>query len=238
MAADHSLSLDPRLSMIAELVGRCECCADIGCDHGRLGAFLLQTGRARRVQLLDISEPSLRKARRLVALLGLADRADFGVGDGAKAMTGPADVVVIAGMGGTTIAGILRAGKDRLGSARLILQPNVAAPELRSALAELGWRISDERIARDGRRNYVLIVAEPGKTDYSLKQTLVGPVLLERLPAELAPYAAFRLRVARKALAGAERAGDEAQAAPLKREIEIWEEVEACLRRSEQSSNC
>lgn len=232
------LSLDSRLSLIADLVGRCGCVADIGCDHGRLGAFLLQTGRCDRVQLLDISEPSLAKARRLVALLGLGDRVDFGVGDGASAMAGSAEVVVIAGMGGTTIAGIVEAGREKLGGARLILQPNVAAPELRTALSRCGYRIVNERIAPDGRRNYVIIVAEPGESAYDLRQTLVGPVLLDRLPPELAPYAAFRLRVARKALKGAEAAGDDIQAAPLRKEIEIWEEVSACLRPSDRSWNC
>ena len=226
------ISLDPRLSLISELVGQCDCCADIGCDHGRLGAFLLQTGRCRRVQLLDISAPSLAKARRLIGQLGLADRVSFSVGDGAAAMTGPADAVIIAGMGGTTIAKILREGQDKLKSARLILQPNVAAPELRTALSESGWRIVDEQIARDGRRNYVVIVAERGKSSYDQKQTLVGPVLLERMPPALAPYAAFRLRVARKALAGAAAGGDKAQQAALEQEIAIWEEINACLKRS------
>ena len=51
------------------------------------------------------------------------------------------------------------------------------------------------------------------------------PVLAE----ELAPYADFRLRVAKKALGGAEAGRDGAQAALLKREIEIWEAVRACL---------
>ena len=170
--------------------------------------------------------------------MNLSDRADFGVGDGTAAMTGPADVVVIAGMGGTTIAGIVEADQNRLGPAKLILQPNVAAPELRASLARCGWRILDERIARDGRRNYVVVVAERGKTDYSLKQIIVGPVLLERMPAELSPYAAFRLRVARKALAGAQAGGDAAQRAVLEQEIGIWEEVSACLKRSGISSSC
>lgn len=231
------IALDPRLSLIAELVGSCRCCADIGCDHGRLGAFLLQAGRCERVQLLEISEPSLQKARRLIGLMNLSDRVDFGVGDGAQAMTGPADVVVVAGMGGATIARILREGQARLASARLILQPNVAAAELRAALAECGWRITDERVAADGRRHYVVIVAVRGRAAYSPEQLLVGPVLLERMPPELMPYAAFRLRVAQKALRGAEAGGDEAQRTLLRREAEIWEEVGACLGRSERSSN-
>ena len=231
MGRRGEIALDPRLSMIARMVGQCECCADIGCDHGRLGAFLLQTDRCRCVQLTDISAPSLDKARRLMRDLGLADRVRFSVGDGLAALEGRPDVVVIAGMGGATIADILRAGRDRLAGARLVLQPNVAAPQLREALCRMDYAVTDERVVQDGRRCYVIIQAEPGRADYGLKERIVGPVLLARMPEELAPYAAFRLRVAKKALAGAEASADKAQRAPLEREIAIWEEVCACLRR-------
>lgn len=225
------IALDPRLSMIARLVGQCDCCADIGCDHGRLGAFLLQSGQCRRVQFADISAPSLNKARALIDALGLAERAEFCVGDGALALKRPAQAVVIAGMGGVTVAGIIRDGRDRLQDARLVLQPNVAAPQLRAALQSCGYAIADERVVADGRRNYVIMLAKPGEAEYDIRQLIVGPVLLERLPPELWPYARFRLRVAQKALRGARESSDEAQIAPLAKEIEIWEEVCACLRR-------
>ena len=48
-------------------------------------------------------------------------------------------------------------------------------------------------------------------------------------PELLADYAAFRIRVARKALDGAQNGSDAAVIAALKREIEIWEDVQACL---------
>ena len=225
------IALDPRLSMIARMVGRCESYADIGCDHGRLGAFMLQRGLCQRAVLTDISKPSLSKAKRLIGMLGLADRVEFRVGDGALALTRPVEAVVIAGMGGTTIADILRAGRDRLGGARLVLQPNVAAPELRAALCACGYEINDERVVRDDRRLYVIIAARPGEAKYDRRQLTVGPVLLERLPEELEPYAQFRCRVAKKALEGASASGDPAQAAPLEAELLIWEEVLSCLRR-------
>ena len=225
------IALDARLSMIARLVGRCECCADIGCDHGRLGASLLQSGLCARMIFTDISEPSLAKARRLIRGLGLEDRAAFAAGDGALALNESADAVVIAGMGGATIAEIVRAGREKLSDARLILQPNVAAPQLRQALSECGYQIYDERVVQDGRRNYVVIAARQGRSSYDERQLVVGPVLLEKLPAELTPYAKFRLRVAKKALGGARQSTDGAQVAPLEREIAIWEEVLACLQR-------
>ena len=230
MRESRGISLDPRLSMIARLVGSCECYADIGCDHGRLGAFLLKSGQCQRALLTDISEPSLQKARDLIALLGLSERVDFCVGDGALALTRLVDAVVIAGMGGSTIARIIREGGAHLKDARLVLQPNVAAPELRGALSACGYAICDERVVQDGRRSYVIIVAHRGVSSYSKKQLTVGPVLLERMPAELVPLARFRLRVAQKALKGASASGDAAQMRPLMDEIGIWEEVLSCLQ--------
>ena len=228
---EKRITLDSRLSLIAEMVGRCACYADIGCDHGRLGAYLLQNDRCERAQLTDISEPSLRKARALIGMLEMSDRAVFCVGDGANALAEPADVAVIAGMGGATIAHIIKSGRERLGSARLILQPNVGARELREALVDCGYRISDERVVQDGGRNYLVIAAEPGTADYSERELVVGPVLLARLPEEMKPYAVFRLRVARKALRGASAAGDAESIKALSREVGIWEEVCACLQR-------
>ena len=229
MLCDKRILLDPRLSRIAELVGTCECCADIGSDHGRLGAFLLQSGQCRRMVLTDISAASHSKARKLIALMDLENRTDFRVGDGALAIDCPVDAAVIAGMGGDTIATIVDESAGRLHGARLVLQPNVALASLRRRLNACGWRIVDEDLVRDGRRIYPILLAIEGKQELSALQAEAGPVLLESRPPLLADYAAFRLRVARKALSGAQQGGDEESMYELRREIKIWEEVEACL---------
>ena len=225
MAYDKRISLDPRLSLIADLVGICPVCADIGSDHGRLGAFLLQNARCDRVVLTDISAASLEKARRLIAMLGFTDRADFCVGSGALALHTRVNVAVIAGMGGETIAGILENAEDRLRGARLILQPNVAAEQLRRALCRCGWRIADERLARDGRRIYPIIVAEEGNQALTDAEALIGPVLMRTHTKELADYRAFKLRVLTKALDGARGGADAQTAAQIERELRMWEEL-------------
>lgn len=229
MVYDKHISLDPRLSMIADLLGTCTCCADIGSDHGRLGAFLLQNHRCGHICLTDISAPSLEKARKLISLLGLQDQASFHVGNGAQILDRRVDAAVIAGMGGETIAEIIEGSQGKLDGARLILQPNVAAPFLRRRLNASGWEIVHEALVRDGRRIYLILCAQQGSQKLTDLEYEVGPVLLRDRPALLADYAAFRLRVARKALSGAEQGRDEAVAAALRREIEIWKEVEACL---------
>ena len=229
MLCDKRISLDPRLSRIAELVGICECCADIGSDHGRLGAFLLQSGQCQRVVLTDISAASLSKARKLITLMDLENRTSFCVGDGARAIDCPVNAAVIAGMGGETIASIVEESAGRLRGARLVLQPNVALASLRRRLNKSGWRIVDEDLVRYGRRIYPILVATEGEQRLSELQAEAGPVLLERRPPLLADYAAFRLRVARKALSGAQQGGDAESMNELRREIAAWEEVEACL---------
>lgn len=228
MLHEKRIVLDPRLSMIAEMVGHVKSYADIGCDHGRLGAFLLQRGWVEHAFLMDISESSLDKARALIRLLDLESRTRFIVGDGAEGLCEPVEAVVIAGMGGTTAAGIIERGREKLGDARLVLQANVAVPELRQRLSGAGYYIHDEKIVRDGRRQYVILEARCGASSYTEEELEVGPVLLREKPQALADYAAFRLRVAEKALMGAENA--DAQAAnDLRREIRIWEDVKACL---------
>ena len=230
MNDSRRIVLDSRLSAVAKMVGSCRNYADIGCDHGRLGAYLLKTDQCLQAQLTDISPDSLEKARRLLALLNLTDRVLFLVGDGAKALAYAPEVAVIAGMGGETIAGIIREGRAALGDARLVLQPNVDAPLLRAALCECGYRIDDERIALDGGRHYVIIAASPGQAQYNEIELKVGPMLFRDMPPELESYARFRMRVSGKALDGARAGGDLDIIMDLEHEYLLWKGVLECLQ--------
>ncbi|MBQ8952995.1 MAG: SAM-dependent methyltransferase [Clostridia bacterium] len=229
------IELDERLSMLAALTPACPVAADIGADHGFLGAWLLESGKCERVQFLDISEKSLKKASRLIRGSGLTDRAVFSVGDGAEALTEPAGAVIIAGMGAATIEGILERGQARLGDATLVLQPNINVEHLRRGLVRLGYEILDEELARAGGRWYVGILAGRGSASYTDKELLAGPVLLRKRHPALGGYVQFRLRVQRKAYEGAVRS-DEARARELYDEIKCWEEIESWLQALGKSS--
>ena len=74
--------LDDRLARAAALFPACAYGADIGADHGRLSCILLARGVCERMCVADVSAPSLQKARHLLDVHGLADRADVIVGDG------------------------------------------------------------------------------------------------------------------------------------------------------------
>jgi len=220
----RAISLDARLSAVARLVPPCECAADIGADHGFLGAHLLLTGRCARVRFVDISEHSLSKARRLIAKLKLEGRAEFLIGDGAETLSGPVDAAVLAGLGAEVIRGILQRGREKLAGAALVLAPNLDAPLLRRFLMESGYEIADEALAVQGRRFYPVIAARPGQARYSALELVAGPVLLKKRPDSLFEYAAHRARIAARALPGAE-AGGEPWAAELREELTLWREV-------------
>ena len=226
----RTYSLDKRLAAIEEMIPPCALVADIGADHGRLGTHLLLTGRAQRVAFLDISAPSLDKAKALTKRLGLDERVKFYVGDGALPLDESPDCAVIAGMGGETIAGIVEAGRERLKNTVLIMQPNVAQYQLRKRLMATGYAITDECIARAAGRWYTIIQAQPGPAQYDERALLIGPVLLGRRDEALTGYAQFQYRVTAKALNGAVAGGDPI-AEELKWTLDQWKEVRTWLQR-------
>ena len=220
----RAITLDARLSAIAKLVPPCESAADIGTDHGYLGAHLLLVGRCDFVRFVDISPESLEKARRLIGKLRLTGRAEFLVGDGAAALQEPVGAAVMAGMGAEVICGIIGRGREKLLNAQLILSPNLDAPMVRRYLMENGYEITDEALIQEGRRFYPVILARPGAAKDDRLQILAGPVLLEKRPESLLAYANHRALVIEKALPGARRGG-EPWADDMAEELEIWREV-------------
>ncbi len=160
---ERYVHLTQRLSAALELIGSSKTVADIGCDHGRLCAALLQSDPERTVVATDISEESLRKAQDLLNHIGVVDRVSFRVGDGLQVLkNGECDTIAMLGMGGTLMVRILEACAVPLCGARtFVVQPMRAQAEIRSYLHKYGFRITDDRIVREGQRLYQILRAEP-----------------------------------------------------------------------------
>ena len=151
--------LDKRLRCVAGLVRPGSVLADIGTDHAHLPVWLVKEGVCPRAVAADIRIGPAAAARRSVEAAGLEERIDVRVGDGlAPLCPGEADDIVIAGMGGETIASILGAApwtKD--GRYRLILQPMTRHECLRRFLLTGGFDILSEQIVQEGRRRYLVL---------------------------------------------------------------------------------
>lgn len=196
METDQTPSLDrlpERLRAIAGLVPDGLALADIGTDHGLLPVALVTVGRCPRAVATDLNSGPLAAAGWRVSRSGLDGRIETRIGDGLSPLKpGEVGVVVIAGMGGGTISGILERGIEvARGAARLILQPMNSAGRLRRWLRSGGFRLTDEDLVREGSRLYVIMAAEPVKTDEALGEMPVlsepgeilidlGPILWEK----------------------------------------------------------
>lgn len=175
------IQLDERLGAIADLVSEaiagCPCprAADIGCDHGRLTAHLLERHENLFMIAGDVSAPSLEKARALLTSKKLSHRAKTVVSDGLSEVDAPLDAIVIAGMGAEMILRIVREGEAKIGDASLIVQANVDLPLLRSGLAEMGFAVIREVFSCAGGRRYVTMLAERmEKRTLSEREALLG----------------------------------------------------------------
>ena len=139
--------------------------ADIGCDHGYLGIWLIANKVAEYVIASDLREQPLQKALENSRLYETSDHMEFHVADGLAAVRPDSvDTIICAGMGGDCIAHILEeAPWVRNPQYTLILQPQTSGNDLRRYLGEQGFVIESEQLVQDGGFLYFTILARYGE---------------------------------------------------------------------------
>ena len=201
-------ALQPRLRAIADLVPPGSRLADIGTDHGYIPIDLLLDGRITAAIATDIGELPLDHARRTAKRCGLAEGIDFRLGDGLGPLApGEADVIVIAGMGGDSIADILAASPWAREGPLLLLQPMSKAEVLRAFLPENGYRVEAERLAADKGKLYPILTVQGGAMAPAAAAEAWGGFLLQRDPL-WGLYLEDRLLRLRRAVSGLAKARD------------------------------
>ena len=157
--------LSPRLKMVGELVPEGARLADVGTDHAYLPAALLRSGRIPFAIAADLRQGPLARAKATVRGAGLEGRVAFRLCDGLSGIRPEeVDAVVIAGMGGETIADILAAAPwVRENRIPLVLQPMSSMPDLRVWLQRNGYRIVTERLCREGDTLYTALSVQAGE---------------------------------------------------------------------------
>lgn len=163
---------------------------DVGCDHGKLTVYLLGSGKARRVIATDIREGPLSRAKDLVGRWGLSDKVQFLLGDGLSRVcpdkiSPPLTHIVIAGMGGVTMANIIDSAPFlRSDKIYLVLQPAQRGYYIRQYLRDSGFRILTERAVEEHGKFYtcILSVWDGFKRDISSGEIFFGNILSETTP--------------------------------------------------------
>lgn len=154
--------LDNRLKKVAELVSGEGIAVDVGTDHAYLAADLIKSGKCQKVIASDVKEGPLDSARSTVEKYGVQDSVELVLSDGLEnvPLEGVTDIV-IAGMGGETIAEIIgNSSADKPENVRFILQPMTKVELLRKKLYEYQYEITGEYAVEDKDKIYVIITAE------------------------------------------------------------------------------
>ncbi len=218
--------LDERLTLAASLYEPCEWGADIGTDHAHLPCHLLRKGVCQKMIAADVSPGALQNARENLTRAGLLDSADITLADGLDALEHQhCGCVSVMGMGGKTLAEILRRGQDKLHGAVLVLSAHTELHLVRQAIADIGYRIVREELCRAAGRFYVFWRAEPGAADMTEEAVLYGRLLWETEHSQLQSYAAWRMRVAQDRLNGLRAAAvpDTDAIAAVEREVRFFQ---------------
>lgn len=151
-----------RLAEIASRVALGSVVLDVGCDHGYIPIYLAENDIASRVFASDISRGPLETAKKNAAKRGFSDKITFYLADGIPEAAAPlVDTVIIAGMGGETIAGILNGTPKTLkAGVFFILQPQTKQGELLEYLRANGFGDITLSEVVEGRRKYTIITAK------------------------------------------------------------------------------
>ena len=174
--------LTPRLSLVASLINNGRRICDIGTDHAFLPVFLTLSRISPSSVAADINKGPLKKAAETILRYNCGDKIKTVLSNGFENIErDDFDDAVIAGMGGELISSILdKAPFLKSKNAKLYLQPMTAIPELRTYLYKNGYTITDERLAKEGEKLYIVFEAVAGKDEMPL-EPLFGSCLIKHM---------------------------------------------------------
>ncbi len=221
------IKLTPRLETIAELVNNSEAAADIGTDHAYLPVYLIERGKAKRAIASDIAEGPLTRAAETVRKHRVSGMISLRLGAGLETLTpgDKADTIIIAGMGGETIAEILEHSPEVVSAAKLIIaQPMSSVPEFRDYIYQSGYSDIRERLAAEGGKIYNIISISPTKMTHAPlepHERLAGRDLLARKPEHFDKYLKNLTNALEAKISGLSRAASPEAKAELERTKDI-----------------
>jgi len=206
------IKLSKRLQINADMVPHGARVADIGCDHGYLGIYLLQNELAEFVVASDLNKMPLESAKENAAQYGVADKIAFVCANGLDGIDPEAvDAIVIGGIGGDLMRGILeRAPWVRNPKYTLILQPQSGAKDFRQWLFTEGFSVlQEEPSVEENHIYFTMQLRYTGERFFATPgQLYVTPQMLQSKSEDLPLYMDHVLRSLRRSIEGLEKSAN------------------------------
>ena len=168
------MELSNRLQAVADLLDYHESIADIGCDHGFVSIYLIESKKASKVLAMDVNKGPLERAKEHVEEKRLSTYIETRLSDGAKAIeflpnedgTSKLEVqaALIAGMGGRLMIRIIQDSLDKFTSMdEFVLQPQSEIPKVRQFIRDIGYHIEKENMILEDGKYYPMMKVVRGK---------------------------------------------------------------------------
>ena len=175
------IKLSERLKSIADFIDNNSNIIDIGCDHGLLDIYLVQSKENIKIIASDINNNALANAIKSIKKYKLENTIKVIQSNGLNNIdTTNMDTIVIAGMGAHTITGILYNNLNKLKNINtIVLQSNNDIDFLRKKIVSIGYYIEKENLIKEKNIIYTIIKFKKGHKHYTRKELYFGPILIK-----------------------------------------------------------
>ena len=183
------MKINTRLKTLGEMINSNDIILDVGCDHALLDVFCIKIRNCKKAYASDNKKGPLEKAKENIKFYKLDKKIETILSDGIEIVPKDVNTIVISGMGGRTIEQILLSNKDNLNNIEyMCLSPNNEYERVRKTIIKIGYYIIDEKIIEEKNHCYLLLKTKKGKTSYSKKELLYGPILLKEKTSNFKKY--------------------------------------------------
>lgn len=170
------MELSKRLQAVADLLGCHERIADIGCDHGFVSIYLIESKKASWCLAMDVNKGPLERAREHVLEKRLSTYIETRLSDGAKEIQFVKDeygmdkleveAALIAGMGGRLMIQIIADSLEKFQSMEeFVLQPQSEIAKVRQFIREIGYHIAKEDMVFEDGKYYPMMKVVRGEAE-------------------------------------------------------------------------
>lgn len=170
------MELSKRLQAVADLLDCHERIADIGCDHGFVSIYLIESKKACKCLAMDVNKGPLERAKDHIMEKRLSTYIETRLSNGAKEIRYikeedgteklEVDAALIAGMGGRLMIQILEDSLDKFQSMKeFVLQPQSEIAKVRQFIRIMGYHIEKEDMVLEDGKYYPMMKAVRGKTE-------------------------------------------------------------------------